>query len=144
MRTRRTPFYGDPQDRELLGPSFKLIALDEMTDIPPAALELVGSMGDGSELADYELPSDIPQPALKPLHPDAVEKGAAIPLGFMPHDGENRTQRRAAAATWVPPVLPEGEQPPTRRALWKQRQRQRRGKLDPELRRLQQRKAKAK
>lgn len=117
MKMRRTPFYGDPEDRELLGPSFQLVTLDEMTDVPPR--------------------------------------------GFMPHQGENRTQRRAAVANWVPPKqitpVPAGSEVtcgfhtgttpapmPTRRELWLQRAKQRRGKLDPELRRLQRRKAESK
>lgn len=70
-------------------------------------------------------------------HPDYCEKGIELPLGFIPHRGENRTQRRAAVANFSA----EGAD---RRELWAQRQRQRRGKLDPELRRLQRQKAKAK
>lgn len=140
MRARRTPFYGDPQDRALLAPSFELLAWDETANIPPEALELVEQYAERREI---ETQDAIPG-AVKPLHPDAVEKGTEVPLGFMPHDGENRTQRRAAVATWVPPKLPEGEQPPTRRELLAQRQKQRRGTLDPELRRLQRRKAEAK
>jgi hypothetical protein len=134
---RRTPFYGDPGDREMLGPSFKLIAVDEMTDIPPAALELV------EQYAEAE--------AEREHHPDYREKGAAVALGFMPHQGENRRQRLAGVATWTPPEQPqpkEGEpeppRMPTRRELFEQRQRQRRGTLDPELRRLQREKAKTK
>ncbi len=150
MRTR-TPFYGMPED-----------------------LELLGSMGDGSEpLPDYELPSDIPQSFFTELeesvaettagpHPNYRELGTEMPLGFMPHQGENRRQRRAAVATWSPKDHPTAEpvgagaeesgtrpdvEPapppplPTRRELWAQRQRQRRGTLDPGLRRLQRRKA---
>lgn len=79
-------------------------------------------------------------------HPDAVEKGIDLPLGFMPHAGENRVTRRAAVANWAPPVSPKVDGAdmdrktpamPTRRELLKQRQKQRRGKLDPETRRLQ-------
>lgn len=145
MKMRRTPFYGDAGDRELLGPSFKLISVDEMTDVPPAALDLVGSMGDGS--AELEAQELIPG-AVKPLHPDYREMGTGIPLGFIPHQGENRRQRLAGVATWVPPEEPEPTTPlapamgpaprmPTRRELLAQRKKHRRGKLDPELRRLQ-------
>lgn len=166
MKIRREPFYGEAVDRELLGNVVRNVAFDEM--------------------ADYELPSDIPQPTLEPaddlttvvtfpaggenhseiqagqagtVHENYREIGAAIPLGFMPHRGENRRTRRAAVATWSPkdhggdqrsgvePRPAAGVQPPpmpTRRELLAQRQRQRRGTLDPELRRLQRRKAKAK
>lgn len=121
---------------------------------------------------------------LKPAHPDAVERGVELPLGFVPHKEENRSTRLRATATWSPPEIkgepywseplpaehfhsfhlgqigntgdgervrvtaidPEGmrvhfeplaEQMPTRRELVKQKQKQRRGKLDPSLRRLQ-------
>jgi hypothetical protein len=67
-------------------------------------------------------------------HPDYCEKGTELALGFIPHRGENRKQRLAAVANFSA----EGAD---RRELWRQRQRQRRGKLDPELRRLQRRKA---
>lgn len=74
---------------------------------------------------------------LAALHPDAEiirpelnEFGTEIALGFMPHQGENRTTRRAAVANFEVKGV-------SRRELLKQRQRQRRGKLDPELRRLQ-------
>lgn len=79
-------------------------------------------------------------------HERAGEIGVELPLGFMPHAGENRVTRRAAVANWEPPVSPKvdgGDMDrktpamPTRRELLKQRQKQRRGKLDPELRRLQ-------
>lgn len=133
VRTRRTPFYGDAGDREILEPSFKLVSVDEMTDVPPAALAEAPVIIDGAEASSRREP-----------HPDYREKGAEIPLGFMPHQGENRKQRLAAAATWAPPKLPEGEQPPTRRALHEQRQKHRRGTLDPELRRVQRRKAQTK
>jgi hypothetical protein len=46
------------------------------------------------------------------------------------HNGENRTQRRAAVANFKHPEA-------DRRELLKQRQRQRRGKLDIETRKLQ-------
>lgn len=159
FRMRRTPFYGEAVDRQLLGSSFKSATLDEM--------------------ADYELPSDIPAPTLEPadglntvvipsagvengsqnpgdpagkVHENYREIGAAIPLGFIPHRGENRTQRRAAVANWAPPKPTAPSTPedtpaprmPTRRELWEQRKRQRRGTLDPELRRLQRAKAASK
>ncbi len=68
---------------------------------------------------------------------------ADIALGFRRHSGENRQQRRKAGATWVPhaeavaEVAPIGEKMPTRRELLKQRRKHQRGKLDVELRRLQ-------
>ena len=100
----------------------------------------------------------------KARHPDAVEKGVELALGFLPHRGENRRTRRAAVANWQPPAVSsngrtpgfdpdnEGSNPPaatpprmpTRRELLGQRQRQRRGRLDPELRRLQHEQRKAK
>lgn len=55
---------------------------------------------------------------------------ADIALGFRPHAGENRKTRRAAVANFSHPGV-------SRRELLKQRQRNRRGKLDVELRRLQ-------
>ena len=67
---------------------------------------------------------------------EQVERGTAVPLGFMPHTAENRKTRRAAVATFQR----EGV---NRRELWRQRKRQRRGTLDPELRAAQ-RKAGAK
>lgn len=103
-----------------------------------------------------------------PTHPDYCEKGTELPLGWMPHQGENRQQRREAVANWQPPKqtngaaasesAPDGASPeenaaqtaapaermPTRRELWAQRVKHRRGKLDPKLRRLQRRKAKTK
>lgn len=105
MRAPREPFFGMPED-----------------------LAILGSMGDGS--------ADEPQPELVQLasapmaHPDAVEKGISLPLGFMAHRGENRTQRRAAVANFSHPDV-------SRRELLKQRQKHRRGKLDVETRRLQ-------
>lgn len=138
MRTNRTPFFGMPEDAAL-----------------------IGSMGDGSE--DESEPVTVDDGFAMPggtdwkpdVHPDAVEKGIGLPLGFMPHRGENRRTRRAAVANWQPPkektlvVSPEtaaafpvgsvmpNQAMPTRRELWLQRQKHRRGKLDPELRRLQ-------
>lgn len=89
--------------------------------------DMVGSMGDGSsELETQEL---IPG-AVKTLHPDCREKGTAIPLGFMPHQGENRATRRKASATFSHPEF-------SRREGLLQRRKHQRGKLDPELRRLQ-------
>lgn len=65
------------------------------------------------------------------------ELGTEMALGFMAHKGENRTTRRAAVANWTPPEVPkDGERPPSRRELWEQRKKHRRGKLDVELRRL--------
>jgi len=134
MKTRRTPFYGGPEDRHILG-----------------------SMGDGTEAEPPPAPVDIADQVLAELHPEAeiirrqpTEHGTEIALGFMPHNGENRQKRRAEVATWKPPAYSSPkvdgggavhETMPTRRELLKQRQNQRRGKLDPELRRLQKRKA---
>ncbi len=161
MKLRRTPFYGDDIDRALLGPDFR------------PGMALVGGMGDGSEpepLGDLKEPvrpaagaendSLIAEhPSQTVSHPDYRELGTEVALGFMPHQGENRKQRLAGVATWNPKDHGGGQQSgaeprpaagappppmPTRRELWKQRQRQRRGKLDPELRRLQREKAKTK
>lgn len=60
------------------------------------------------------------------------------PISFYPHDGENRKTRRAAVANFVGP---KNEGKGLRRRLLKQRQRDARGKLDVQTRRLQ-RKAK--
>lgn len=86
------------------------------------------------------------------VHPDARERGIDLPLGFMPHRGENRRTRRAAVANWQPPQVTQKEgaadperstygaaapaMMPTRRELLKQRKRRDRGTLDVELRRL--------
>jgi hypothetical protein len=117
-------------------------------------------------------------------HPDAVERGVEMPLGFMPNKLENRHTRLAATAQWQPPKVqgqaywseelppehfeafalgmigtsgdgervrvtridrermrvyfePVAEKMPTRRELVKQRQKQRRGVIDIEARRLQ-------
>lgn len=72
----------------------------------------------------------------------AVELGTEQALGFIPHRGENRRTRLKEAATWeATPAQREaaGGKVPTRRELFEQRKRQRRGKLDVELRRLQKR-----
>jgi hypothetical protein len=98
-------------------------------DVPLEFEGLEMSMGDGGP--------DDPGPVTLALgaklfatHPDAVEKGIELPLGFMPHRGENRKTRRAAVANFAHPEA-------NRRDLLKQRQRQRRGKLDVKTRRLQ-------
>jgi hypothetical protein len=133
----------------------------------PLDFDAVVSMGDGSE--DEPTPELVMAASRPAAHPDAVEKGIDLPLGFVPHRGENRRQRREAVANWQPPEQDQpssgavgagegepgtrpGDEPspatparmPTRRELWAQRQRQRRGTLDPELRRLQRRKAQTK
>lgn len=93
---------------------------------PDVALEFDdGSLGSMEGEVSAELVAQVAVP-----HPDATEKGVELALGFMPHRGENRTTRRAAVANFKA----EGA---NRRELLKQRQRQRRGTLDPELRRLQ-------
>jgi len=165
---RREPFFGEASDRELLGPGFVSSMGDGSEEdrtspfLPEQeARELIQSMGYEARRA---MAGAAAAPRTQP-HPDYCEKGTELPLGFIPHRGENRQQRRAGVATWAPPkadqpkaeagagaggeepgTRPGGEPPPapmpTRRELWKQRQRQRRGKLDPELRRLQRRKAK--
>lgn len=113
MRSLRTPFYGTPEDRALL---------------PESERErFVRSMGDGS---DGEPPPELDAPIPIPVHPDYCEKGIELPLGFVPHKGENRTQRRSAVANFAHPEA-------NRRELLAQRQRERRGKLDIETRRLQ-------
>jgi hypothetical protein len=92
----------------------------------------VGNMGDGS--AETESQELIPG-AVKTTHPDYREQGTEMPLGFLPHQGENRKTRRTAVATFQSEAFP-------RREGVRQIQKQRRGTLDPELRRLQKRKAK--
>ncbi len=138
MRIRRTPFYGEAVDRELLG------------------MELVGSMGDGSFVEVPVIINGAEASSRREPHPNYREIGADVPLGFIPHQGENRRTRRKAVAKWVPPkqelpkngvggeTSPPTPAMPTRRELLKQRQRKRRGKLDPELRRLQREKARTK
>ena len=56
--------------------------------------------------------------------------------GFFPYDAENRTQRRAASATWQPPEGQEDSEG-LRRRLLEQRKRIARGTLDVKLRRAQ-------
>jgi hypothetical protein len=125
IRAPREPFFG----------------VAEFDGIVPG-LELRTSMGDGSadeapvqfhghDPSAPSVPQDTPT-----THPDYCEKGIELPLGFIPHQGESRTQRRAAVANFQADGV-------DRRELWLQRQRQRRGKLDPELRRLQRKRLKA-
>lgn len=100
---RRTPFFGTPEDAAILG---------EPTPTPePVQLVDVTEKEKGELLEQLER---------------AIQR-------FTPYDGENRTQRLAGVANFVPPTKDD----PSRRELLKQRQKQRRGKLDPELRRLQ-------
>lgn len=123
MRTRQ-PFYGDPEDAALL-PDYEL-----PSDIPMPTLEPAGEvLADGTWLRTPE-----EEGGQRAHHPDAIEIGTELPLGLIPHRGANRQQRLAAVANFEA----EGAD---RRELWQQRQRQRRGTLDPELRRLQRRKA---
>lgn len=128
LRVPREPFFGTT---EFDGVLLRAEDLDPTAfwgdDEAPAPVQ-----PDGHDPWSMEVPEDAPA-----VHPDAVEKGIELPLGFIPHRGENRTQRRAAVANFSA----EGAD---RRELWAQRQRQRRGKLDPELRRLQRRKAETK
>lgn len=102
---RRAPFFGTPEDAALLGPMGMGVAP------PPEQLVDVTDEEKSELLAQLE----------------------RLGVGFAPHRGENRTQRLAGVANFVPPTKDD----PSRRELLKQRQRQRRGKLDPELRRLQ-------
>jgi hypothetical protein len=127
----RTPFFGMPEDREILGEP--AAAVWPEVDTPPLLLELT--------------PGDV-----KVLGADEI--GAEIALGFMPCDHENRRTRRKASATWAPPKInqdrgPEATSPPapampTRRELFEQRQKHQRGKLDPELRAMQRERLKQK
>lgn len=146
------------------GPGLTNVTFDEMTSFPPEAFDLIDvvTLPAGGENGSEKTEA----PARTVSHPDYCEKGTEAALGFMPHDGENRQQRLAAVATWQPPkdqptaktagegsgdqdVGPEPSpvptpRMPTRRELFEQRKKQRRGKLDPELRRLQREKAKTK
>lgn len=47
-----------------------------------------------------------------------------LAIGFVPHQGENRRTRLKEAATWKP-----GKGQPSRRELWEQRKRFRRGTM---------------
>ena len=151
--SRRTPFFGMPEDAALLGDPTPARALPEGWEMsvyatapvpyappkPKALGELVACMGDGT--APDQPTHLIPGADPSPVHPLAQgEIGTIIALGFVPHRGENRTQRLAGVANWEPPTKDD----PLRRELLKQRQRQRRGKLDPELRRLQRERLKQK
>lgn len=113
---RRTPFFGLPEDAVLIGCMGDGSTPDQPTETIQVRLETHGNPhiagGGAVELG---------------------EVGTDIALGFIPHDGENRTQRLAGVANFVPPTKDD----PSRRELLKQRQKRRRGKLDPELRRLQ-------
>ncbi len=152
MKIRREPFYGTPEDREL-------IAKFDGADVFPLGSEVQTSEGEAGHVSSVDPDTGVvtisagPAPA-KETHPDYCEKGIELPLGFHAHQGENRRTRRAAVANWAPPkqdhggdpraalngLVESGVQPPpmpTRRELLKQRQRQRRGKLDIETRRLQ-------
>ncbi len=137
MRTRRTPFYGDPEDRAILGP-------DYLKDVVGPFAGAENGSQNTEDPANTVHPVDLLAEA-EQEHANYREMGTEIALGFVPHEGENRKTRRAAVATWVPPNHAEQLEKigaavpnmPTRRELWRQRQRQRRGKLDPETRRLQ-------
>jgi hypothetical protein len=143
------------------GTEYPSVEVDELGNATP---ESIASMGDGSETS---APVTLMAEPERPVHPDATTKGIELALGFMPHQGENRRTRRAESARWTPPKLitpktetetagaaqsppaanaPNAAAPaprmPTRRELLKQRQKQRLGKLDPELRRLQRKAAK--
>lgn len=135
MRARREPFFGMPEDAHLL-PEPAPGALD-------TEYEKALSAETDRRIEHFVAGCEMHRMPARERHPDFVEKGVELPLGFHQHDGENRKTRRAAVANWVPPVIEKKasnqavESAPTRRELWLQRQRQRRGKLDPELRRMQ-------
>jgi hypothetical protein len=108
---------------------------------------------------DVSLEFELPEAAREFVEPGSPLAELLPSLGFRQHQGENRKTRRAAVANWQPsqtngaaasapaagsrapdPVKPAAaptERMPTRRELLKQRQRNRRGELDVELRRLQ-------
>jgi hypothetical protein len=67
--------------------------------------------------------------ALSQVNLDPVnDTPSELPIGFVPHRGENRKQRRAGAATFVPHAdLPERDG--LRRRLWTQRKRNRTPKM---------------
>jgi hypothetical protein len=138
---RPEPFFGEAVDREILGPEFKSAVFDEMAE-PDVDLVLEQAYAGSDEIFDAAFcgvnqivgPRSGEGNPAGSVHPDYCEKGTELALGFIPHRGENRRQRRAAVANFEHPEA-------DRRELWLQRQRQRRGKLDPELRRLQRRKA---
>lgn len=147
---RRQPFFGEAVDRELLGPDFKpaLEGFEELGDLPPdlAALQTLNdfSMVEVPGIIDGAKPSSRSK-----THPDATEKGITLPLGFIPHRGENREKRLAGVKTWK--ATPEqvkaaegGPALPTRRDMFEQRKKHERGKLDPVLRRLQRERLKKK
>ncbi len=138
---RREPFFGEAVDRELLGPGFKpaLEGFEELGDLPPDLAEL--QTLNASPTVDVERKA--------PQHPDAVEKGITLPLGFIPHRGENRVKRLAGVKTWAasPEQVKAAEGGPalaTRREMYEQRVKHQRGKLDPVLRRLQRERLKTK
>jgi hypothetical protein len=96
--------------------------------------------GDGSP---GEGPGVLIEAPKTEIHPGYAPRGIEYALGFIPHEGENRRTRLTGVAKWEPPAQKEdGPKIPTRRELWEQRQKYRRGTLDVELRRLQKRKAK--
>lgn len=158
MRTliRREPFYGEAVDRELLGPDFKPAGgeqLDELAEIPAdlaqlQTLEVPFSAASSSGRTPGFDPENAGSNPAAATHPDAVEKGTSIALGFIPHRGENRKRRLEGVKTWK--ATPEQEKAagdvplPTRREMFEQRKRHERGKLDPVLRRLQRERLKTK
>jgi hypothetical protein len=108
----RTPFFGMPEDASILGDAFEgyheppttIVSPAQYAEIEAEAIRyhqgerhMIGCMGDG--MTEGQAREVIPG-AVKRPHPDAVEKGTEIALGFMQHQGENRTQRRAAVANW--------------------------------------------
>jgi hypothetical protein len=156
---RREPFFGEAVDRELLGPGFKPAleqgAIAELADLPPdlAELQTLEHRGEWIEVvgpaAGAENDSQKTEVAQNVKHhPDAVEKGTEVALGFMPHRGENRKKRLEGVKTWK--ATPEQEKAagdvplPTRREMFEQRKKHERGKLDPVLRRLQRERLKQK
>lgn len=145
MRNLRQPFFGMPEDAGILdavSSSGRTSGFDpDNAGSNPATAtdETIGAAtADTPSVAESETGR---QPTV------------AVPLGrFYAHEGENRAMRRKASATWVPPTYDEQIEKvgapvpkmPTRRELFEQRRKHQRGKLDPELRRLQKEKARQK
>ena len=110
MRTRRTPFYGLPEDAYILG---------KEPEPPAPEAESVSITINGAD-----------------MDRKTGEIGTDVALGFMPHNAENRRQRLAGARNWEPGA-DAAPGTPTGRALREQRQKHRRGTLDVATRRLQ-------
>lgn len=104
--------------------------------VSPAVFDEMVALTTTEALERYERGQIIPDASLK----QAVQAqwGVEIPAaGFAPHGGENRHARRAAVATWEGAKNDDGKVVFTRRQSFEQSAARKRGKLDPELRRLQ-------